>query len=154
MNERSEGAEASIDDEIDASDIAALIRRQEQARGCNLFWLTKSVWRRGGRKARPYRIRAFRCACLRIDNGRVDRAVADGIDPDVAAFEFCGPCVDESANAGLGCAVTGVVWDTLKRGDGREKDDRADAAATVPVVELAVVEAPGCAPSKMRGSAF
>jgi hypothetical protein len=35
---------------------------------------------------------------------------------------------DERANAGLGCAVTGVVWDTLKRGDGREKDNRAGIA--------------------------
>ena len=38
------------------------------------------------------------------------------------------PCADERANAGLGCAVTGVVWDTLKRGDGREKNNRAAIA--------------------------
>jgi hypothetical protein len=42
-NELSKRAKAAIDDKIDAGDVAALIRRQKERCGCNLFWLTKAV---------------------------------------------------------------------------------------------------------------
>jgi len=41
--ELSERAKTTIDDEIGAGDVAALIRGQKQCCGCDLLWLTKSV---------------------------------------------------------------------------------------------------------------
>jgi hypothetical protein len=47
---RSKRAQAAVDDEIGAGNIAALVESQEQRRGSNLLGATKAVERSGGPK--------------------------------------------------------------------------------------------------------
>jgi len=114
----SKRAQAAIDDEIGAGNVAALVGSQEQRCGSNLLGVAKAVERSGGPKARPYRVSTFFRWRLRVDDGRVNRARADRVNTDTTVLEFRRPRAHKRTNAGLGCAVSGVARNPLERGDG------------------------------------
>lgn len=121
----SKRAQSAIDDEIGSGHEAAFVRSQEQSCGSNLLRATKAVeWGRS-LEALPDRVGAFFRCCLRVDDGRVDRARADRVDTNAAVLEFGRPRSHERANACLGRAVGGVTGNALNRGDGRNQDDGA-----------------------------
>jgi hypothetical protein len=81
--------------------------------------------RGGGAEACPYRVGAFPRRRLCIDDGRVDRARTDRIDPIAAVLEFGRPRSHKRTNACLGGAVGGVAWNAFEGGDRRNQDDGA-----------------------------
>src|SRR5258708_7540870 len=114
----SKRAQAAVDDEIGAGNVAALVGSQEQRRGSNLLGAAKAVERSDGLKACPYRVSAFFRRCLRVDDGRVNRAGANRVDTNATILEFRRPRAHKRTNAGLGCAVSGVERNALESGDG------------------------------------
>ena len=124
----SKRAQAAIDDEIGASNVATLVRSQKQCGTRNLLGATKAVERSGGLEALPYCIGAFFRCRLRINDGRIDRTGSDRIDTDATILELRRPRAYKRTNAGLGSAVCGVAWNSLERGDGRNQDDGATIA--------------------------
>src|SRR6266436_6520826 len=114
---RSKRAQPAINDEIGAGNVAAFVGSQEQRRSGNLLGAAKAVERSGGPKARPYRVSAFFRCRLRVDDGRVNRAGTDRVDTDATVLEFRRPRANKRANAGFGCAVSGVARNALERGN-------------------------------------
>src|SRR5258708_40149626 len=91
----SKRAQAAVDDEIGAGNVAALVGSQEQRCGSNLLGSAKAVERSGSLEALSYRVSAFFRCRLRVDDGRVDRARADRVNPDATVLEFRRPRADE-----------------------------------------------------------
>src|SRR6202008_434369 len=92
---------ATIDAQFDAGHEAAVVGRQKQCSGCDLFGATQPVeWYRRGELC---------LVCLVVQHGSVDRARAQRVEPDAAVVELPGPGAGIGPQRGLGGAVGGVT---------------------------------------------
>src|ERR1700739_1430684 len=88
---------AAIDAQLDAGHEAAVIGRQKQCSGCDLFGAAQPVeWYRRG-------VLGF--VGLTVQHGSVDRARAQCVEPDAAVVELAGPGAGIGPQRGFGGAV-------------------------------------------------
>src|SRR5258708_12671232 len=84
-------AQAAVDDEIGAGNVAAFVGSQEQRRGSNLLGAAKAVERSGGPKARPYRVPPFLRRRLRVHGGRAHPPPTHPLAPHPPPLQSCLP---------------------------------------------------------------
>src|SRR6478752_748608 len=84
-------SESAIDAQFGAGHEAAVIGGQKQCRGRDLFRAAHPVERNGCRERRPDGVGALGRAGLKVHDGGVDRARAQGVEPDSAVVELPGP---------------------------------------------------------------
>src|SRR6201998_3956213 len=92
---------AAIDAQLDAGHEAAVIGGQKQCSGCDLFGAAQPVeWYRRGELC---------LVGLTVQHGSVDRARAQGVEPDAAVVDLAGPGSGVGPQGGLGGAVGAVT---------------------------------------------
>src|SRR5579864_5211662 len=106
--EHSHLCEATVDEQIDTCDEAAVLGCKEQYSGRDFLGATDASQRCRGGEPGAQLVRFGGGGNLTFDNRRVDGARADGIDADATVLQFDGPCASERAN-GCFCRAVGVV---------------------------------------------
>ena len=84
-----------IDEQFDAGDITAVIRREEQHGFRDFVRTSHSTHRHAGYEARLYLLDLFLSLYRAIEDQRIDRARADRVDSDLAVFQVDRPGASE-----------------------------------------------------------
>src|SRR3954453_24240744 len=98
---------APVDKQLDAGNIAAVIRRKEQHGLGYLIGASHSAHRHAGHKAGLYHLDLFLVPYRSAEDWRVYWTGTDGVDADVALLQISCPGPGERPHRGLGCAVNG-----------------------------------------------
>ena len=116
--------EASVDEQLGARDVTAVIRCQKHNGVGDLVWLAEPAEGYGARDhLSPLLTRFTGCKQL-IQSRRVDGARADRVDANSPAFEVRRPSSRERADGRLRSAVNAVGGQAFAGHNGRVENDR------------------------------
>src|SRR3989441_3468835 len=121
---RSDLGHAAVDEQLDAGDVAAVVRRQEQRGLRDLVRVAHPTQRNRPDHVLLELLDLLLAQPQAVEARRVDRTRADRVDADLAGLEIDRPAPRERPHRRLGRAVHAEALEALGAGDRRVQDDR------------------------------